>query len=84
MTKDEVLAVVLEAQAMSDNDKQRARDMIDKLSERFPAFKNHERLASAAAIYGLALSKVPAAVPRKRTRKPKESSSPSAGPSQSQ
>lgn len=83
MTKDEVLAVVLEAQAMSENDQQRARDMIDKLSERFPVFKSHERVAYAAAIYGLALSKVPLAVPRKRNKKVKGSSSLSDG-SQSQ
>lgn len=73
MTKDEVFGVVMEAQAMSEKDKQRARDMIERLSERFPAFATHRKVADACAIYGLALSKVPAPEPRKRTKKTKES-----------
>ena len=73
MTKDEVFGVVMEAQAMSEKDKQRARDMIERLSERFPAFATHRKLANACAIYGLALAKVPTPEPRKRTKKTKES-----------
>lgn len=73
MTKDEVFGVVMEAQAMSEKDKQRARDMIERLSERFPVFATHRKVAYASAIYGLALSKVPAPEPRKRTKKTKES-----------
>ena len=73
MTKDEVFGVVMEAQAMSEKDKQRARDMIERLSERFPDFATHRTIAHACAIYGLALSKVVAPEPRKRSKKNKES-----------
>lgn len=69
MTKDEVFGVVMEAQAMSERDKQRAREMVEKLAERFPAFSAHIKVAQACAIYGLALARVPAPEPRRRNKK---------------
>ena len=69
MTKDEVFAVVMEAQVMSEKDKKRAREMVDRLSERFPAFSAHIKVAQDCAIYGLALAKVPATEPRKRGKR---------------
>lgn len=73
MTKDEVFAVVMEAQAMPEKDKQRAREMVERLSVRFPAFTVHKKVAEACAIYGLALAKIPVTEPRKRGKKNKES-----------
>lgn len=73
MTKDEVFAVVMEAQAMSEKDKQRAREMVERLSIRFPAFATHMKVAQACAIYGLALARVPVPEPRKRGKNNKES-----------
>ena len=73
MTKDEVFLIVMEAQAMPEKDKRRAREMIDRLSERFPVFATHKKIAHACAIYGLALSKVPVPTPRKRNNVTKES-----------
>lgn len=73
MTKDEVFAVVMEAQVMTEKDRRRACDMIERLSERFPDFATHRTVAEACAVYGLALARVPAPEPRKRTKKNKES-----------
>ena len=72
MTKDEVFAVVMQAQVMTEKDKQRAREMVERLSERFPAFAMHRKVADACAIYGLALARVPVPEPRKRNKKSKE------------
>lgn len=69
MTKDEVFLVVMETQAMSEKEKQRAREMVDRLSERFPEFSANLKIAEACAIYGLALAKVPVQEPRKRRKK---------------
>ena len=69
MTKDEVFAVVMEAQVMTETDKQRASEMVERLSERFPAFAAHRKVADACAIYGLALARVPVPEPRKRGKK---------------
>lgn len=73
MTKDEVFGVVMEAQAMSEKERRRAQEMVDRLSERFPAFTANKKIAYACAIYGLALAKIPATEPRKRGKKIKES-----------
>ena len=73
MTKDEVFAVVMEAQVMTEKDRRRACDMIERLSERFPDFATHRTIAEACAIYGLALARVPVAKPRKRSKKNIES-----------
>ncbi len=69
MTKDEVFAVVMEAQVMTEKDRRRACDMIERLSERFPDFAMYRKVAEACAIYGLALARVPVVEPRKRRKK---------------
>lgn len=66
MTKEELFTVVMETQSISDAERQRICDLIERLAERIPALVTNKRIAQTCAIYGFALARVPQSAPRKR------------------